>query len=80
MVLKNATKQRQKRIIVLEDLDFLWDEDELEEVARLWKIGLDVRVIAGKFNRDPDDILLALIHLAKEDRVFRRIGGLTLGL
>ncbi|WP_342489150.1 hypothetical protein MKX67_08820 [Cytobacillus sp. FSL W7-1323] len=30
MVLKNAAKQRQKRIIVLEDLDFLWDELELE--------------------------------------------------
>ena len=79
MVLKNATKQRQKRIIVLEDLDFLWDELELEEVARQWKVGKDVRLIATSFNRDPDEVLLALIHLAKEDMVFKRNGGLTLG-
>lgn len=79
MAPKITGKPRQNRIIVLEDLNFVWDELELDEVARQWKVGKDVRLIASSFNRDPDEVLLALIHLAKEDMVFKRIGGLTLG-
>lgn len=79
MAPKITGKPRQNRIIVLEDLNFVWDELELEEVARQWEIGKDVRLIAESFNRDPDEVLLALIHLAKEEMVFRRKGGLTLG-
>ncbi|MED3549984.1 hypothetical protein [Cytobacillus praedii] len=69
---------RKKRIIVCEDLNFFWDEPELKEVTKMWELGEDVRMIGRSFDRDPDEILFALIHLARRDRIQRREGGLLL--
>ncbi|MGM0903090.1 MAG: hypothetical protein ACQEXB_18575 [Bacillota bacterium] len=67
---------RKCRVIVLEDLDFVWDEEELEDIAFCWQEGMSVRAIANRFKRDPDEILLALIHLAREERIKQREKGL----
>lgn len=76
-ILKNP---RKKRVIVCEDLNFFWDEPELKEVIKMWEHGADVRMIGRHFDRDPDEILFALIHLARRGRIVRRKGGLLLGL
>jgi hypothetical protein len=67
---------RKNRIIVLEDLDFVWDSWELKELSQMWEKGIHVVNIAEHFDRDPDEVLLALIHLAREDKIDRREGGL----
>lgn len=46
----------------------------------MWEHGADVRMIGRHFDRDPDEILFALIHLARRGRIGRRKGGLLLGL
>ncbi len=67
---------RSCRVIVLEELDFVFDRPELSEIAEIWNNGFSVKTIAKKFKRDPDEILLALIHLAKKEKIERRNSGL----
>lgn len=76
---KNERTQKappRNRIIVLEELDFIWDEGDLTKVARMWRKGFSIQSIAEEFGRDPDEILLAIIHLAKSERIDARPGGL----
>lgn len=71
---------RKKRVIVLEELNFLWDAPELAEVADMWMKGEGIQDIAEYFDRDPDEIILALMHLARSDHISQRKGSLLLGL
>lgn len=64
------------KVIVLDGLDFLWDRPELNELAFLWKKNFSVYYMAEYFERDPDEILLALLHLSRSGRIERRPGGL----
>ncbi|MBS4191774.1 hypothetical protein KHA94_16410 [Bacillus sp. FJAT-49705] len=77
VVLRNP---RKNRIVVLEELNFVWDEPELEEIAELWTQGFSIMYISNKFERDPDEVILALVHLGRTDRITRRKGGFLLGL
>jgi glycosyltransferase involved in cell wall biosynthesis len=72
-LLKSA---RKKRVIVCEDLDFVWDEPELLKMARMWERSASVETIANHFKRDPDEVLIALLHLAREDQIKARKLGL----
>ncbi|MFE8697948.1 hypothetical protein ACFYKT_16525 [Cytobacillus sp. FJAT-53684] len=67
---------RKKRVIVCEEMNFVWDEPELIYITEMWSEGADVRLIANRFDRDPDEVLFALIHLARQDKITRRKGGL----
>jgi hypothetical protein len=66
---------RMNRIIVLEDLNFIWERSELREIKKMWEKNFSVSYMADYFERDPDEILLALIHLAKDDRISARKNG-----
>jgi hypothetical protein len=63
------------RVIVLEDCNFIWEAKELREMVKLWKSGMSVETMAEHFERDPDEVLLAIIHLAKDKRISGRKGG-----
>lgn len=49
--------------------------EELKEVARLWKNGVHLGVIAEKVKRDPDDIAILIISLVRRGKVKKRTGG-----
>lgn len=63
-------------VIILEDLDFVWQERDLTKIAEMWKDGTSIAKISEHFKRDPDEVMLALIHLAKRNRIKKRKGGL----
>jgi hypothetical protein len=67
---------RLNRVCVLEDLNFYWDEPELKKMRTMWKRGAGVERIAVHFARDPDEAVLALMHLAREDKIGARKRGL----
>jgi hypothetical protein len=69
-------KARKNRVIILEDMNFIWDTPELETVVAMWTSGESVEGIAEHIDRDPDEILLALIHLARDDKIAARKLGL----
>jgi hypothetical protein len=67
---------RKNRIIVCEELNFVWDEPELKQLAMMWKRGDCLELMGKYFDRDPDEVLIALVHLARNDKIHRRKGGL----
>ncbi|MFF2449338.1 hypothetical protein ACFVSW_20050 [Neobacillus sp. NPDC058068] len=68
-----TVKARKKRVIACEDLDFVWDEPELDEMANMWESGTSVMSISKHFKaRDPDEVFIALFHLAREDKISDR--------
>jgi hypothetical protein len=67
---------RLNRVCVLEDLDFWWDEWELKDIKKMWKMELSINYMAEHFDRDPDEVILAIIHLAREEKIIRRKSGL----
>jgi hypothetical protein len=67
---------RLNRVCVLEDLNFYWDEPELKEMRTMWKRGASCERMAAHFDRDPDEVVLALIHLARDDKIEARKRGL----
>lgn len=69
-------RSKTNRVIVLEDLNFIWEWHELTKMKHMWNKGISVEGIASTFNRDPDEILLALIHLARMDKIVSRNEGL----
>jgi hypothetical protein len=70
-------KARKNRVIVLEEMNFVWDKPELEEMAQMWESGSSVFSIAEHFKReDPDEVVLAIMHLAKKEKISARKSGL----
>ncbi|WP_156319875.1 hypothetical protein [Bacillus sp. FJAT-18017] len=57
-------------------MDFVWDEPDLIYLAAIWRENQSVLNMAKHFKRDPDEIILALIHLAREKEIKRRPSGL----
>ncbi|WP_433958875.1 hypothetical protein [Cytobacillus horneckiae] len=80
MAPKTFLKPRKNRIVVLEDLNFVWDEPELMELAELWEQEYSVMYISDQLGRDTDEVIIGLIHLAREDLISQRRGGLLNGL
>jgi hypothetical protein len=42
----------------------------------MWKRGASCERMAAHFERDPDEVLLALMHLARDDKIGSRKRGL----
>ena len=72
----NLREPRRNRVIVLEDLNFLFDESEIKEIKKMWNLNLSLQYMSEYLERDPDEIVLAIMHLAREDRITKRRGGL----
>lgn len=65
-----------ERVCVLEDLDFYWDKKELKQIRKMWDNEIGIKYIAEYFKRDPDEVILAILHLAREDKIIPRKRGL----
>lgn len=70
---------RMNRVIVLEDLDFLWDRSELREIVQMWQKNFSLHYMAEYLEREPDEIFLALLHLSRNKRIEARKGGILGG-
>ncbi|WP_182103762.1 hypothetical protein [Niallia taxi] len=73
---KNTGKKRSDRkITILEDSDFVFWESELNIIAEMFTSYEDIERIAEEINRvDPDEVMLAVVHLAKENKLNKRKG------
>lgn len=58
--------------IVLENLNFFWKNSKLRELKKLWDKNFSMEYMAHYFKRDPDEIFLALFHMARENRISKR--------
>jgi hypothetical protein len=63
--------------IVCEEMNFFWEESDLKKLVILWNQGKCPKLIAAYFDReDPDEIIFAIVQLAKDGKIEPRKGGL----
>lgn len=67
-------KIRGELVCLNEDLEQMFGEIDLEEIAQMWNDGKSEYEIAKVFKCDPDEIFLALFHLARRDKLKRPYG------
>lgn len=63
-----------KKIIILENLNFQWRVEEIDQVKKMWSDGVEFKEIIKILNRDGDEIFLLLLHLARRGRIKIREG------
>lgn len=73
---KYLKNERRNLYIALEELDMLWDEDDVLRVKNAWKNNESVFAIGEKLQRDPDEVALLIMDLARKGAIGKR----TLGL
>lgn len=73
---KSFFKQRVSIYLACEEMDFIWSREEVKEIDKMWNEGIEVRSIANKVQRDPDELLILIIDRARKGHITRRTGGL----
>lgn len=68
-------RPRERLHIALEDLDLSFTRAEVAAVIEGWRRGDHVADIADRIRRDPDEVAVLLIDLARCGRIARRQGG-----
>jgi len=65
----------EKPYIACINLNFDWIKSEISEVKTMWEQGFSVWDIAQAIARDPDEVTILIIDLARKGRVKPRSGG-----
>ncbi|MBG9629297.1 hypothetical protein ABB10_19085 [Bacillus thuringiensis] len=73
---KYMKNERRNLYIALEELDMLWDEDEVVQVKEAWSNNESVFAIGEKMQRDPDEVALLIMDLARKGAIGKRALGL----
>lgn len=60
------------KIIILEDLNFIWDAESIDTVLKLWKDGVSLEEISIALNRRTEEIFLLLMHLSLKGKIKKR--------
>lgn len=72
-------RKSQKVYVALEDddINFNWDEKEVELFDKLWKRRTNIMDIADALKRDPDEVMILAIDRARKGFVGKRKGGIV---
>ncbi|PEO37548.1 helix-turn-helix domain containing protein [Bacillus wiedmannii] len=73
---KYMKNERRNLYIALEELDMFWDEDDVLRVKNTWKNNESVFAIGEKLQRDPDEVALLIMDLARKGAIGKRALGL----
>lgn len=68
--------ERRVTYIALENLNFLWDEDEVLKFREMWEEGLSLPAIAKKLRRKQNEVAVLILDQAEEKKIKPRPGGL----
>lgn len=66
----------EKYEVILEDLEFGFEKTTLKKIAKKHNGGMCMQDIADQVGRNEYEILLAIVHLHKKNRITRKIGGI----
>lgn len=64
--------------VACEEMDFIWTGDQVEDFKRLWRDGIDIASISEILARDPDEVALLIISLARSNTITPREDGLRI--
>lgn len=63
------------KVIILDDLEFAWSRPQLQFVKKTWAEGKPIQQIAATLGRNCDEVMLCIMHLARQRMIERREGG-----
>lgn len=70
-------KNKRKNVyIALEELNFNWDREQVEEFDQCWNDGYSIIELADYFKRTQEEIGLLIIDRSLKDKIKPRKGGL----
>jgi hypothetical protein len=58
--------------VILLDLDFAWQNEDIETVKTMWQEGYGIEKISRKIQREVDEVFLLLLHLARQGEIKER--------
>ena len=67
---------RDSIIIALEDLDFVWKDKEVSLFIEYWEQGMSIQCISKELKRTQEECVCLIMHLALEEELTQRKGGL----
>lgn len=68
--------KRRTIYIALEELDFIWDVDEVTMFRQLWREGASINELEEKLDRSQDDIAALILDQARKGKIQQRPMGL----
>lgn len=74
--LRRANTEFEPIHIACEELNFTWKEDQLTEFREMWARGYDIRVIARRLGRKPEEVAILIIDQARTSKIKKRPGGI----
>ena len=72
---KAKLQPRERLYIACEDLDLSWYHHEVRQVIADWEAGVPLGDMASRLGRDPDEVAILLMDLARQGRIKPREGG-----
>lgn len=67
---------RSERVIILEQLNMIWDKKEIEGFRYLWKEGISIVDISNYFNRSQEECVALVLDQSMKGMIKQRKGGL----
>lgn len=69
-------RPQEQLYIALEDLDFSWTLEEIEQALQKWNEGLHIGDIAEEMQREEDEVFLLLLDQARKGVIQYRENGI----
>lgn len=69
------SESRRKIYTALEDLNFVWDEQDVVRFDAMWKSGQSIAEIAHELQRDIDDVAVLAMDRNRRYAIRPRLGG-----
>lgn len=57
------------------DFSFQWPPAQVRKVIQMWEAGIPIDTMAKRLSRDPDEVAVLIIDLARREIIGNRIGG-----
>lgn len=73
--LPELKNERQKIYLVLEELDFTWDEHDVVDFRDMWNMGIPISWIASHFKRDIDEVAMLVMDQCRKGKIKPRPNG-----
>lgn len=72
----NPTKHRRSIYTALEEVDFHWGLDEVQEFDEMWGSGIPIEWIASNFGRSEEEVAILVLDRRMKGHIEPREGGL----
>lgn len=64
------------KVIVLENLDFAWEEKAIDDVIVMWNKGVSLQDISKEVKRSNNETFLLLMDLSLKNKIKKRARGI----